>query len=126
MKVTVENAPTSSAKRKRFLGAIIVVATVILVAYIGGCSLISSNRNKAFESINIGDTEANVVARFGAPPSVRERPGALFARYASRPCMGSCNERLWYENRLAFATEAWSVELDRNARVVHKARWVSP
>jgi hypothetical protein len=126
MKAIVENVPTSSAKGKRFLGAIIVVAIVILVAYMGGCSLISSSRNKAFEAINIGDTEANVVARFGAPPSVREKPGALFARYASRPCMGSCNERLWFENQLAFDTEAWSVELDRSARVVHKAHWVSP
>jgi hypothetical protein len=126
MKATIQNVPVSSAKGKRSLVAIIVVATVILVAYIGGCSLISNSRNKAFESIKIGDTEANVVAKFGAPPSVREEPGALFARYASRPCMGSCNERLWFENRLAFATEAWSVELDRNARVVHKARWVSP
>jgi hypothetical protein len=109
------------------LGTIVVVAIIaILVAYIGGCSLISSSRNKAFEAVQIGDTEANVVARFGASPSVREKSGTLFARYASQPCTGSCVERLWFENRLTFDTEAWSVELDRNARVVHKAHWASP
>jgi hypothetical protein len=125
-KAMIENVPTSSAKGKRFLGTIAVFAIVILVAYIRDCSLISSSRNKAFEAIKIGDTEANVVARFGASPSVREKPGALFARYASQPCMESCIERLWFENWLAFDTEAWSVELDRSARVVHKAHWVSP
>lgn len=121
-----ENTLTSSAKGKRSLGTIAVVAIVILAAYIGGCSLISSSRNKAFEAIKIGDTEANVIAQFGASPSVREKPGSLFARYASQPCMGSCVERLWFENRLTFDAEAWSVELDRSARVVHKAHWVSP
>jgi hypothetical protein len=122
-----ENISTSSSKGRKSLVIIAVVAiTAILVAYIGGCSLISSSRNKAFEAVQIGDTEASVVARFGASPSVREKQGTLFARYASQPCMGSCVERLWFENRLTFDTEAWSVELDRSAHVVHKAHWVSP
>jgi hypothetical protein len=122
-----KNIPASSVKGKKSLGTIAVIAiTALLVAYIGSCSLISSSRNKAFEGVQIGDTEANVIARFGASPSVREKPGTLFSRYASQPCMGACVERLWFENRLAFDTEAWSVELDRSARVVHRAHWVSP
>jgi hypothetical protein len=127
MNAMSENVPVSSAKGKKFLGIIAVVSIIaILVAYIGGCTLISSSRNKAFEAVQIGDTEANVVARFGASPSVREKPGTLFARYVSQPCMGSCVERLWFENRLTFDAEAWSVELDQSARVVHKSHWVSP
>ena len=108
------------------MGAITVIAIVVLAAYIWDCSLISSSRNKAFEAIKIGDTEGSVIAQFGVSPSVREKAGSLFARYASQPCMGSCVERLWYENRLTLDAEAWSIELDRSARVVHKAHWVSP
>jgi hypothetical protein len=40
--------------------------------------------------------------------------------------MGACVERLWFENRLGLDIEAWSIELDRGSRVVHKAHWVSP
>jgi len=114
--------PRPSCHAVWFLTAVMVS----LILYIGGCSLISGSRNKAFEAVQIGDTEVSVIARFGTPPSVREKPGALFARYASQPCMGACVERLWFENRLGLDIEAWSIELDRGSRVVHKAHWVSP
>ena len=96
------------------------------VAGIGACSVKSHRRNSAFDAVQVGDTEANVIARFGTQPSFRERPGALFSRYASQPCGGECSERLWFENRLSLDTEAWSVELDKTRRVIKKSRWVSP
>lgn len=111
---------------KRMLTVVLLVIGTAIAASIGACSLKSHSRNSAFEAIQAGDTEATVIARFGTQPSVRERSGKLFARYASQPCEGECVERLWFENRLSFDTEAWSVELDAARRVLKKSRWVSP
>lgn len=108
------------------LTVVLLVIGAVFVASIGACSLKSYSRNSAFDAVQVGDAEATVIARFGTQPSVRERPGALFARYASQPCGGECAERLWFENRLSLDTEAWSVELDKNGRVIEKSRWVSP
>ncbi|WP_141758613.1 hypothetical protein [Duganella sp. HH105] len=101
-----------------------MLTAVLLV--VGACSFTSHSRNSAFAAVQVGDTEAAVIARFGTQPSVRERPGILFARYASQPCGGQCAERLWFENRLSLDTEAWSVELDKNGRTINKLRWISP
>ena len=118
---------TSGSKRKKRGGVIAAGAvTLAIVSYAGGCSAISNSRNKAFEAVQIGETEADVIDRFGTAPSMRETPAALFSRYASQACTGSCVERLWFENRLTFDTEAWSVELDHTAHVIRKAHWVSP
>jgi hypothetical protein len=123
-----ENPPTFSTKgRTKSLLAVALIAIIaVLASYFARCAFITGSRNKAFDAIQIGDTEANVIARFGTAPSVRERQGALFARYASQSCLSPCVERLWFENRLTFDTEAWSVELDRGARVVQKTHWLSP
>jgi hypothetical protein len=124
---TAEQIPTYWTKGKKSLVAVAVIALIAAFAwYIARCSFITSSRNKAFDAVQIGDTEASVIARFGLGPSVREEQGTLFARYASKPCMSPCFERLWFENRLQFDIEAWSVELDRSAHVVGKAHWVSP
>jgi|SRR5258708_33024547 len=124
---TDEHLPASSTKGKKSLIAIALIAViVVLVSYIARCSFIASSRGKAFDAVQIGDTESSVVARFGSAPSVREKQGTLFARYASKPCTSPCFERLWFENRLQFDIEAWSVEIDQSAHVVDKAHWVSP
>lgn len=115
-----------SRRGKRVLTVMLLVIGTAIAASIGACSLKSHSRNLAFDAIQTGDTEVNVIERFGTQPSVRESPGTLFARYASQPCVGQCVERLWFENRLSFDTEAWSVELDTNRRVLKKSRWVSP
>lgn len=107
------------------LTAALVVVAVAVIAGIGACSYKSHLGNSAFEAVQPGDTEASVISRFGMPPSVREKPDALFSRYASQPCRGDCAERLWFENRFSLDTEAWSVELDQNRRVIKKSRWVS-
>lgn len=97
-----------------------------MVIYVGACSVVTNSRSGAFDAVKTGDTESVVISRFGTEPKVREQQGRLFARYATRPCSDPCVQRLWFENRLAFDTEAWSVEMDRNERVVEKAHWVSP
>ena len=93
---------------------------------IGACALNAYRADKAFDAISIGDSEARVIERFGSQPSVRERPGSPFTRYASQACEGDCTERLWFENGLSLDTQAWSVELDLNRHVIRKARWISP
>lgn len=98
---------------------------VILALYVASCNYVSYEKGKAFDLVSIGDTEAAVVQRMGMP-AVREKPGALFARYASEVCKEACVERLWYENAFSFDTEAWSFELNRSGQVIDKSRWISP
>ena len=111
---------------KSTLTVLLLTTGAAIVAVTGACSFTSYSRNSAFDAVRVGDAESEVIARFGKQPSVRESPDVLFARYASRPCGGECVERLWFENRLSLDTEAWSVELDMNSRVVRKSKWVSP
>lgn len=117
---------TAALKGRSVLTVVLLVIGAAVVGSIGACSYKSHMRNSAFDAMHVGDTEASVIAGFGTQPSVRERRGALFARYASQPCSGDCIERLWFENRLSLDMEAWSVELDKNRRVLKKSRWVSP
>jgi len=93
--------------------------------YVGVCALWSKERNDTFDAIQIGDRRNTVVCRFGKPSHI-EQPGALFTRYASRFCQVPCVERLWFENRMSLDFEAWSVELDRDGKVVRKDYWVLP
>jgi protein involved in sex pheromone biosynthesis len=101
----------------------LIVASPIL--YISTCTIISSKKDKAFNTIGIGDSQEKVIKILGNP-SVRENPYSLFARYASSKCRNPCAERLWFENELAIGIEAWSVELDNQNRVTDKAHWVLP
>lgn len=117
---------TPAKNGRRVLAVVLLVFGAVIAGCIGACSYKSHVRNSAFAAVQIGDTEATVIARFGTQPSIREKPGTLFARYASQPCSGYCAERLWFENRLSIDTEAWSVELDNKGQVIKKSRWVSP
>jgi len=104
----------------------LLVLSIVVVGSVGACSYKSHMNNSAFEAVRLDDTEAAVIARFDEQPSVREKPGVPFSRYASQPCGGECAERLWFENRMSLDTEAWSVELNKSRRVIKKSRWVSP
>lgn len=114
-------------KTRSGMGVKIMLWSLILipVLYVSSCSYISSRKSKSFEAINVGDSEVVVSQRMG-PPSVREKPGTVFSRYASEPCREPCVERLWYENRLSLDTEAWSFEMSAAGQVIKKNRWVSP
>lgn len=99
---------------------------VVIAVYIGVCAFVSHTRNKAFNLVQVGDTASAVIALFGTEPSMREKQGILFARYATKPCSSPCVERLWFENRLSLVGEAWSIEIDQSGRVIDTSRWVSP
>ena len=105
--------------------AVFLAIGMAVVGSSGACAYKSYFFNAAFDAVQMGDTEASVIARFNTQPTEREKPVALFARYASQPCGGDCIERLWFENRLSLDTEAWSVELDKHRRVIKKSRWIS-
>lgn len=79
----------------------------------------------AFDQTNAGDTEAQVLARFGRA-DYREPVGQPYTRYTSVPCSSPCHTRLWWEDDLLPGVGAISVELDSNGRVLSKYRWVSP
>jgi hypothetical protein len=86
----------------------------------------NAKRETAFDQTKIGDAEAIVIERFGAP-DVREDSSDLFATYASEPCKAPCVSRLWWEDSLLpSGIAAWSVELSADRRVLSTARWVSP
>lgn len=94
--------------------------------YISSCSYMSRSRQAAFDAVVIGEHKASVARKFGSSFVVERAEGQPFLRYASRPCTAPCAERWWLENRMAFDTEAWSVEFGRDGRVMRKVKWSSP
>lgn len=101
------------------------IVVLLLVAYAGAGLSTQHGRDAAFDATGIGDSREEVLALFGAPDAT-DGGGQHFARYASEPCKPPCEERLWFENRMFFDIEAWSVSFDRNGTVVEKYHWVSP
>ncbi len=90
------------------------------VLYLSTCSYISHMSEQGFELIEVGDSEEIVVNKLGEP-SLRENLGSQpFYRYASQGCLPPCIERWWYENRMSFDTEAWSVEYGSEKRIIKK------
>ncbi|WLG47332.1 hypothetical protein [Pseudomonas sp. FP1740] len=118
---TIKGSTPKTTIKKILLWVLLLAIT----SYITSCIFISKQKSIAFEAINIGDTQGVVIGRLGMPSHV-EKPSTLFTRYASHHCQHPCVERLWFENRLSFDIEAWSVELDEGGRVVKKAYWASP
>jgi hypothetical protein len=126
-KIARKNVPTLPIMKKVSWSAIVMLAIgVVFAAYIGVWVFFSNVRNQAFDLVQIGDAEHEVIALFGTEPSMHEKQGILFARYATKPCSSPCVERLWFENRLSLSGEAWSIEVDQSGRVIDKSRWVSP
>ena len=115
-----------SVRRTSVTTVVLLIIGAAIAASVASCAFVSHTRNSAFEAVQVGVSERSVLDLFGSQPSVREKPGVLFARYASEPCAGPCVERIWFENRLSLDTEAWSIELDQDRHVVKKSRWVSP
>ena len=118
--------PIKSLERLIPVRTLLWIVLLIPILYVSTCSYTSHRQATAFDTIDIGDIEKEVVGAIGVP-SRREKAGHTpFARYSSVACVDPCSERLWYENRLAFVGEAWSVELDAGGRVIRKSRWMSP
>jgi hypothetical protein len=108
-----------------FSRAVVVVALVAVTVGIGAINHQTSRYATAFADSKDGETEVEVVGRFGQP-SNREVNGQPFLRYAIRGCEAPCSKRLWWEHPVLRGIEAWSVEFDSQGRSIHKAHWVSP
>jgi hypothetical protein len=105
--------------------SLILLLVLIPVSYLATCSVMSYRINSKFESIEVGNSHADVLKVMGVPSSI-EKPNKLYKRFASSPCAGDCSLRLWYENRLDIDIEAWSFEFDSNDLVIEKTHWLSP
>lgn len=94
--------------------------------YVASCSCLSHSRGAAFDAVADGDTKHTVVSKIGLTYRVEMADGEPFLRYASKVCTAPCVERWWIENRMAFDTEAWSIEFGSDGRVLRKVEWSSP
>lgn len=101
---------------------------VVLVPlfYISSCSVISNLKTRNFDQIEVGNSQQKVLELMGKPSVQEASSGAPFLRYADHACQAPCAERYWFENRMSFDLQAWSVEFDSEGKVVRKARWTSP
>lgn len=113
---------TNGVVGKVLLWGILLFTTL----YVSRCSYVSHRQTSAFDAISNGDREDKVVRLLGEPFVRERRSDPPFGRYSSYACVTPCSERLWYENRMGFVGEAWSVDLDADRRVIDTARWVSP
>ncbi len=108
---------------KNFLFGLLVTSPLV---YLASCSYLSHSRRAAFETIAEGDTRETVIRKLGSTYRVERYGGEPFLRYASKTCTVPCVERWWIENRMAFDTEAWSIEFGADGRVLRKVEWSSP
>jgi hypothetical protein len=112
--------------KKKYGGRIIcALGLCITLAFFSSCNYLSSKGNSAFESTNLGDSREAVIARFDMP-FVAKASGVPFPRYAAKGCESPCVERLWFQNRMSFDTEAWSIDFGKQGYVIDKYHWNSP
>ncbi len=110
---------------KRVIVGVAWIIVLVPVLYVSTCSIISGSRSREFESIVIGQTEQQVIDALGQPSIREKRGGVPFQRYTSYPCEAPCAERLWFENRMSFDFDAWSVDLSDEGKIIKKSRWAS-
>jgi hypothetical protein len=101
----------------------VLLASPIL--YVSSCFGIAHHRDSSMNSVIIGDTLEDVVAKMGRPSHI-DSGAEYYTRYIGHPCSTPGCKRFWYENHLALDVEAWFVELDIANRVVRKDRLSSP
>lgn len=78
---------------------VVSVLTVSAVLWLAAGWRQNSIRDSAFEQTAIGDTEAQVLARFG-PPDHAEPIGQPYLRYTGASCEAPCQSRLWWEDAI--------------------------
>jgi hypothetical protein len=104
------------------------VITACLVVMVAGivafACLRNSSLSEAFDSVNVGDSEQQVVARMGKPSWSERSCGKDFGQ----PGLPSgCAHEFLYRNSFApLVPEYWSVSFDKEGRVIGKSDYVSP
>jgi hypothetical protein len=115
----------TASKKLSWVLILIGVGAILIVGYIAACSRVQASTDQSFNMVSQGDSEASALGVLDTPSRI-ETPATPFTRYASVGCQAPCSKRLWYENRLAFDTMAWSIDLDASGKVIKKAKWNSP
>ena len=110
----------------RRLLAIALVTIVIAVSALVSCEQAAHRLNSHASEVAVGDTEASVIDRLGLPDVRESAESKPYLEYATSPCFGPCSTRLWWKSPFLSSVEAWSVEFDRNGKVLSTAHWVSP
>jgi hypothetical protein len=107
----------------KIVGGIIVLIPLL---YFTSCGVVSSQKAKAFDHLQIGDTEQQVIGIMEQPEDRETSKGSRLAKYGVAACAAPCAQRLWYPNGMSLAGEAWMVELDASGHVIHTAHVTSP
>lgn len=113
----------ATRKGPLIVGGIIVFIPLL---YFTSCGVVSSQKAKAFDQLQIGDTEQQVIGIMGKPEDRETSEGSRLAKYGVAACAAPCAQRLWYPNGMSLAGEAWMVELDASGHVIHTAHVTSP
>jgi hypothetical protein len=98
------------------LVAVILFICLALVVAVPACPYLTGRTQKIFDTIQVGDTKESVISKMGTPSRVHPRD----------TCKGACVDRLWYDYALCLGLDEWSVDFDKNNRVVEKAHEISP
>ena len=105
------------------------ILTVTLIAvpitYLSSCSYITWAREEGYRQVETGNAEAEVIKNLGEP-SRRTIAGEVFLRYEGTGCSAPCAVRMWYENRMEFDIEVWTIDLDSSGSVLGKYKFVLP
>lgn len=110
---------------KKVIKLIGILAIIVVVASLLSCAYLSHKGNAAFDSVKVGDSQAQVIDRFGLP-YVAKPAGVPYPRYGAQGCKSPCTERLWFRNSMSLDIEAWSVDFDKQDQVIDKYHWSSP
>jgi hypothetical protein len=85
-------------------------ATVVIpFVYILFSMLVTSARISAFESVNVGDTETQVIEKMGSEPA-----------YSSTHCSPQCLKTIWFNNPMGIDQSKWMLQIDQQGLVVKK------
>jgi hypothetical protein len=105
--------------------AFIACLALLFAGYAAAAIYVKTQRQEGFDHVKIGDAYATVEDAIGPPDAVKDQ-GTPFPRYETSGCAQPCVKRFWYENRLLFDVEAWSIDIGRDGNVTDKYHWVSP
>jgi hypothetical protein len=92
----------------------------VAAALLGYCQVRTTQLNAAFNKVNVGDAERDLIAKMGGPHRVVDGCG-----YYGQP-MAGCARQYVYFPPWTIVDEAWEISLDGNGVVIHTAHFVSP
>ena len=125
--MSLPDMPTTRARHGLFRLTLAIVAAI--ASYIVASQVISFAQNRAMHAVTVGTTEGRARASFWFTPEPETAnhpgPAAAFAVESTR-CMRPCVLRLWWVHPLLPGLEAWTVDIDKDDKVIGRSHWSSP